>query len=66
MYPDAVPEGRKPLASRIQDLTKDLDCDILLSEQTVKRVERAFKLKKEPPQRVKGYDSKVVVYQLIA
>jgi len=56
------------LASRIQiqDLTKDLDCDILLSEQTVKRVERAFKLKKEPPQRVKGYDSKVVVYQLIA
>ena len=53
------------LASRIEGLTKKFGCDILASEETVKRLTGSFNLKKEPPQMVKGYSKPITVYQVI-
>jgi class 3 adenylate cyclase/uncharacterized membrane protein affecting hemolysin expression len=53
------------LASRIQDLTKEIHCDILASEETAKRVRRQFELKKELPRMVRGRTKPIVVYRVI-
>ena len=53
------------LTSRIEGLTKKLKCDILASEETVKRLTGSFNLKKEPPQMVKGYSKPITMYQVI-
>ena len=53
------------LASRIQDLTKVFDCDILISEETVERLGRSFQMAKKPSQRVKGYSKPVTVHQIL-
>ena len=53
------------LASRIEQLTKALRCDILVSEETVKRLENTFQMKAETPQKVKGYSRPLTVYRLL-
>ena len=53
------------LASRIEGLTKQIRCDILASEETVKCLTGSFNLKKEPPQMVKGYSKPITIYQVI-
>ncbi len=53
------------LASRMQDLTKSIPCDILLSEDTAKRLQHPFHLKEHPPQQVKGYSRPITVYQVL-
>ena len=53
------------LASRIQGLTKTFHCDILVSEETVKMLERSFYLEKELPQSVKGYSRPITVYRML-
>lgn len=53
------------LASRIEQLTKPLGCDILVSEETAKRLENAFQMKAEIPQKVKGYSKPLTVYRVL-
>ena len=53
------------LTSRIEGLTKKFKCDILASEETVKRLTGSFNLKKEPPQMVKGYSKPITIYRVI-
>jgi class 3 adenylate cyclase len=53
------------LASRIEQLTKALDCDILVSEETAKRLGNVFKMKVEDPQKVKGYSRPLTVYRIL-
>jgi len=53
------------LASRIEQLTKALHCDILVSEETAKRLEMAFRMKAENPQMVKGYSKPITVYRIL-
>ena len=54
------------LASRIQNLTKEFQCDILVSEETAKRLHGGFDLRKELPQMVRGHSKPIVVYRVIA
>jgi len=53
------------LASRIQDLTKELQCDILVSAETVGKLRQAFPLRREPPRPVKGFSLPVTVYRVL-
>ena len=53
------------LASRIEQLTKDFRCDILVSEETVKRLDISFQMKAESPQRVKGHSKPLSVYRVL-
>jgi adenylate cyclase len=53
------------LASRIEQLTKALHCDILVSEETAKRLENAFQMKAETPQKVRGYSRPLTVYSVV-
>ena len=53
------------VASRIQDLTKTLNCGILISEETVHRLKGSFPLKREGTRAVKGRSRPVVVYRLL-
>ncbi len=48
-----------------QDMTKVLNCDILISEETVNLLERSFPRQREGTQAVKGHSRPVVVYRLI-
>jgi class 3 adenylate cyclase len=57
--------GTVNLASRIEGLTKALQCDILVSEDTVKWLTGDFHLEKEPPQMVKGYSKPITVYRVV-
>jgi adenylate cyclase len=52
------------LASRIQELTKEFQCDILVSEEAVKMLENGFDMKKESPSMVKGYSTPITVFQV--
>jgi adenylate cyclase len=53
------------LASRLEGMTKELDCDVVMSEDLYKQVEKAVVA--EPLQRikVKGRDRDVMVYRLV-
>ena len=53
------------VASRIQDLTKEFQCDILVSKETVDRLRGSFSFKEMPPRKVKGYSKEVRVFSLI-
>jgi adenylate cyclase len=53
------------LASRIQDLTKELQCDILVSAETVGKLKQSFPLRREPPRPVKGFSLPVTVYKVL-
>ena len=53
------------LASRIEGLTKELNCDILVSEETVSRLENSFYMKKELPKSVKGYSKPITLYKML-
>lgn len=53
------------VASRIQSLTKEFQCDILASEETVKRLRNQYELKKQSPRKVKGHSKPIVVYRVI-
>ena len=53
------------LASRIEQLTKAFRCDILVGEETVKRLELSFQMKAETPQKVKGYSRPLTVYRVL-
>jgi adenylate cyclase len=52
------------LASRIEQLTKTLNCDTLVSEETVRQLHRSFNLKAESPQNIKGFSKPVFVYRV--
>lgn len=53
------------LASRIQDLTKSIDSDILVSAQTVASLKGSFEMRMEPSTTVKGHSKPVVVYSVV-
>jgi adenylate cyclase len=53
------------VASRIQDLTKDFDYDILLSETTRQSLGQEFTIKELPPTRVKGKQNPLNLYALL-
>jgi class 3 adenylate cyclase len=52
------------LASRIQDLTKKFQCDILITGATRKELKGTFDLEELPPETVRGYSKPVTVYRL--
>ncbi|MDQ1336733.1 MAG: adenylate cyclase [Thermodesulfobacteriota bacterium] len=52
------------VASRIQGLTRELGCDILVSQETVERLRGSFPLVMESARFVKGYSRPIVVYRL--
>ncbi len=52
------------VASRIQGLTRELGCDILVSQETVEQLRESFPLAKEAARFVKGYSRSIIVYQL--
>jgi adenylate cyclase len=52
------------LASRLQDLNKDLGTEVILSGSTRSRMEAGIALKELPPQHVKGKSRQVEVYTL--
>ena len=53
------------LASRIQNLTKELQCDILVSAETVGKLGQSFPLRRETPRPVKGFSLPVTVYRVL-
>jgi class 3 adenylate cyclase len=53
------------LVSRIQGLTKALQWDILVSDETISHLSGSFDLKKETPQDVKGFSKPITVYKLV-
>jgi adenylate cyclase len=52
------------LASRIQELTKEFQCDILISAEAVKGLKNDFKMKKKSPVALKGYSTPITVFQI--
>lgn len=53
------------VASRIQNLTKDLGCDILASQETVEGLKGSFEMDKQPPRMVKGYSRPITVHRIL-
>jgi adenylate cyclase len=53
------------LASRIESLTKNLQWDILVSDEAVSRLSGSFPLKKEGPQTVKGFSKPIIVHKIL-
>jgi adenylate cyclase len=53
------------LASRIQGLTRQLGCDILIGEETAKCLAAPYELRKEAPVMVKGYSRPIVVCSVL-
>lgn len=53
------------VASRIQGLTKDFGCDLLISEETQKRLRNSFDLEKKGTQLVKGYSKPITLYAVV-
>jgi adenylate cyclase len=52
------------LASRIEELTKEFGCDLLISEDTEKKLKNSFPLEKHPPRFVKGYSKPITLYSV--
>jgi len=52
------------LAARIENLARDIDTDILLGEETVRRLTGTYQLDKLPPRRVKGYSRPITVFRV--
>ena len=53
------------LASRIGDLTRGLQWDILVSDETTSHLSGSFELKREEPQNVKGFSKPITVYKIL-
>ena len=53
------------VAARIQGLTRNVGCDILVSDETVKQLSISPEVEKLPSRRVKGYSKPVTVYRLL-
>ncbi len=53
------------VASRIEGLTRELGCDLLISQETVDRLSGSFPLEKKPERFVKGYSRPIIVYQVL-
>jgi adenylate cyclase len=52
------------VASRLEGLTRDLECDILASQETVERLTRPCPMEQEAPRMVKGYSRPIIVYRI--
>jgi adenylate cyclase len=52
------------VASRIEGLTREIGCDILVSQETVEWLSESFPLVRESPRIVKGYSRPIVVYRI--
>jgi adenylate cyclase len=52
------------VASRIQDLTKEAECTILASQETVKQLTSRYRMDEQPARLVKGYSRPIVVYRI--
>ena len=53
------------VAARIQGLTRNVGCDILISGETVKQLSVSPKMDQQPRQKVKGYSKPITVYRLL-
>ncbi|MFH1351940.1 MAG: adenylate/guanylate cyclase domain-containing protein [Pseudomonadota bacterium] len=53
------------LASRIQELTKTFNCDILVSEETVRMLENGYQMERESPLGVRGSSRPITVFRLL-
>jgi class 3 adenylate cyclase len=53
-------------ASRIQELTKDFSCDILIARQTRELLQGGFDLRARGEHAVEGYFHKVEAFEVIA
>ena len=53
------------VASRIQGLTKELGCDILMSEETQQRLRKSFRMNKQDTHLVKGYSQPITLYSVL-
>lgn len=53
------------VAARIQDLTKQFQCDILISEGTAALLKRVFEVRRESPIMVKGYSRPITVFRVL-
>ena len=53
------------VASRIQGLTKEFGCDILISKRTADLLPGKFALEEMPPRMVRGYSKEVLVCKLL-
>jgi class 3 adenylate cyclase len=53
------------IASRIQELTKELECDILVSQETVERLKEIYPMEAYAPRPIKGYSKPVIVHRII-
>ncbi len=53
------------IASRIQGLTKELKCDILVSQETVERLRKRYTTKAYSPRTIKGYSKPVIVHRVM-
>jgi len=53
------------LASRIQELTKECQCDILVSEEAVKGLKNAVDMKEALSKMVKGYSKPITVFKIL-
>ncbi|NGP87255.1 adenylate/guanylate cyclase domain-containing protein [Fodinibius halophilus] len=51
--------------ARIEQLTKYFSVDVLLSEQSYKRVKKEFQFKKMPPKKIKGKRKEVTTWWLL-
>jgi adenylate cyclase len=52
------------VASRLEGLTRDLECDILASQDTVERLNRTYPMGREAPRMVKGYSRPITVFRI--
>jgi adenylate cyclase len=52
------------VASRIQDLTREVGCTILASQETVTQLKSRYHMDEQPPRLVKGYSRPIVVYRI--
>lgn len=53
------------VASRIQGLTKEFGCDLLISEETRQRLKTSFPLEIQGTQLVKGYSRPITLYSIL-
>ncbi|MCF8128648.1 MAG: HAMP domain-containing protein [Deltaproteobacteria bacterium] len=53
------------VAARIEKLTRNVGCDILVSEETVKQLSVSPPMEQQPPCRVKGFSQPITVYRIL-
>ena len=53
------------VAARIEKMTRNVGCDILVSEDTVKQLSVLPPMEQQPPCRVKGFSQPITVYRIL-